>query len=75
MLVLSVLVVSWGGAYILAKGAIFFLDQCRSSFMAEALALEVATDLVKNRMAGPILDTVGTPIAFETVQYRPVVRT
>ena len=28
-----------GVAYILAKGAIFFPDQCHSSFMAEALAL------------------------------------
>ena len=64
-----------GVAYILAKGAIFFPEQCQSSFMAEALALEAATDMVKNRMVGPILDTVGMPITFETAQYRPVNRT
>ena len=64
-----------GVAYILAKGAIFLPDRCHSSFMAEALALEAATDLVKDRMVGPILDTVGAPIYSETAQYRPVIRT
>ena len=64
-----------GVAYILAKGAIFFPEQCHFSFMAEALALEAATDMVKSRMVGPILGTIGMPIYFETAQYRPVIRT
>jgi len=63
-----------GTAHIIAKGAIFLSDGCTSSFMAEAIALEKATLMVKNRRSGRSCSACGIPFNFEAAAYREVVR-
>ena len=63
-----------GTAHIIAKGAVFLSDGCTSSFMAEAIALEQATNLVRNRTLGLPCSSVGIPFSFELATYRKVVR-
>ena len=63
-----------GMAYIIAKGAVFLSSGCTSSFMAEAIALERATLMVRNRYAGKTSNNRGIPFSFETASYRAVVR-
>ena len=64
----------FGTAHIIAKGAIFLSDGCPSSFMAEAIALEYATCLVRDRTTGEPSSNLGIPFSFELATYRKVVR-
>ena len=63
-----------GTAHIIAKGAAFLSDGCSSSFMAEAIALEHATKLARDRCTGKPCSSIGIPFSFELATYRKVVR-
>ena len=64
----------YGRANIIAKGATLITCDCSSSFMAEAIALEAATDAVRLRRSGSCSFNSGIPIIFETAAVRPVCR-
>ena len=64
----------YGSARILAKGATLITSNCSSSFMAEAIALEAATNVVRLRRVGASSSGSCTPFIFETAAVRPVCR-
>ena len=63
-----------GSGNILAKGAKFLQAACQSSFMAEAIALEEAINVIVNRRRGPHSVNNGISFTFETATYRRVTR-